>query len=177
MTDRFSRDSSSEIWTHLEALSREGIRQFATTVARDAEFTAPVAGMECMVGTGTAMVRCIYNGAIWLSSVIDSGWLAITPTAGFTGGNSPAVRIKNGAASFRGSMNGAMPANTTTLIGTLPAGTWPPALDGRATVATVDMMTGAIRYLAAYNTGNIYASSTVASTQQIALGALGYLMD
>lgn len=69
MANRFTRDSSAELWTHLEALSREGVRWFATTAARDAEFTAPVAGMSCYVGSAVAMVEYVHDGTTWLAAM------------------------------------------------------------------------------------------------------------
>lgn len=88
MANRFTRDSTAEIWTLLEALSREGVRYFPTVAAREAEFTGPTFGMTCWTGTTAAtLTQWVYNGAKWIR-VWSAGFapLAIAAAAASTPG-------------------------------------------------------------------------------------------
>lgn len=42
-----------------------GVPTFASTAARDAAITSPVAGMRCFVGSGSAMAEYIHDGTTW----------------------------------------------------------------------------------------------------------------
>jgi hypothetical protein len=60
------------------AAPRENMR-FASTTARDAAIPVPVEGMECVTGTGAAMVKWLYFNAAW-ADVTVGAWTAYTPT-------------------------------------------------------------------------------------------------
>lgn len=81
MTARFDRNSSAEIWTHLEALSREGLRHFATTAELDSEFTGPTPGMMCTVGSGANFVEYRYTGVAGVWIAWNTEWVR-TPFTG-----------------------------------------------------------------------------------------------
>jgi len=62
---------------------------FAATAARDAAIPAPVEGMECVTGTGAAMVKWLYFNAAWRHSyaftpVRTSPNAAVGPTSAAT---------------------------------------------------------------------------------------------
>ena len=54
--------------------------RFASTAARDAAIPAPVEGMECVTGTGAAMIKWLYVSAAWLD-IRRTGIAMGTPTA------------------------------------------------------------------------------------------------
>jgi len=64
-----------------------GNMRFASTAARDAAIPSPVEGMECVTGTGAAMVKWLYFNAAWFNITVCP-WTAWTPTiTGLTVGN------------------------------------------------------------------------------------------
>lgn len=185
MPSRFTRDTGADLWTYLEALSREGVRCFPDTAARDAEFTAPVAGMRCYVGARTVgppatdtLWEYYHDGTGW--QVLMSPWQAITVNAGggFAGSNSPSVRMMGGLVTFKGTIGGAMASTTTTYtLGTVPAGFRPPSLDGRSVKAGSDVSSGAgFPFMCVAVDGSILVrTAVVTGTPQASLGGLsGY---
>jgi len=59
------------------AATRSNMR-FASTAARDAAIPAPLAGMECVTGTGAALVKWLYFNAAWLDITVGP-WKTYTP--------------------------------------------------------------------------------------------------
>ena len=157
--------------------------QFATTGDRDAAI--PLAdrtvGMVAVVDTGTAMAVTVWNGSAWIGSAwephwADTGWVAPTLAAGFTGGDF-GYRLRGGVVYFRGSVTrtaGNFPAsNTSILLNPLPAEVRP-AQESRFPLTTLASSTarGAECIVSAAGTINVY--STGAGTNTVRFNPVVY---
>jgi len=97
--------------------------RFASTTARDATIPSPVEGMECVTGTGAAMIKWLYFNAAWrlLSALNDTGWITATLLTGWTAvaGNLPVYRRMNGITYMAGT---ATSTGASAAAFTLPVG-------------------------------------------------------
>ena len=157
--------------------------QFATTGDRDAAIplAARKVGMVAVVDTGTAMAVTVWNGSAWIGSAwephwADTGWVAPTLAAGFTGGDF-GYRLRGGVVYFRGSVTrtaGNFPAsNTSILLNPLPAEVRP-AQESRFPLTTLASSTarGAECIVSAAGTINVY--STGAGTNTVRFNPVVY---
>lgn len=141
--------------------------RFASTAARDAAIPSPVAGMECAIGSGASQVKYIYDGTAWRVFYEDTGWLTLTPAAGFTG--PAAMRRKSGVVYLRGTIQGSFTANATTVIATLP-----PAFSPGGTVGVgVGTSAGAAGWGAVASSGTLQVRAPSTGTHNFYVSALG----
>jgi hypothetical protein len=122
---RFSAASSSEIWSHLNALDDQGLKVWATYADLTAEIPAPNAGMQAWVVDTKSEYRCLVAGTWSLWSRARTAW---TPTiTGVTAGLSVAAgssyyTVVNGRAIYETTLNctGALTVSGTLNIEGMP---------------------------------------------------------
>jgi hypothetical protein len=149
--------------------------KFATTTARDGAITSPTTGDTCEIGSGVTWVTYQYSGSTWVSQ--DTGWLAITPQAGWTASGNPAVRVRDGIVTFRGSLSGT-PVSGANGIGTISSEAYPPDQDRTTrTVANGQTVSApALGYIS--TTGDITIVPAALSSSTFYLGCFsGYSVD
>jgi hypothetical protein len=140
-----------------------------------------------VLGGATAPVGAVVSVLAWqgallvlgevATSVHDTGWVTVTPTAPFAHGSVPGqVRRVGKQVFFQGGIGGSITQNTTTIIGNVPAGFRPP--DGARSITSGAATQGtAVYYMNVESNGDIRVRVTPTGTYNIALGALGYLLD
>lgn len=149
--------------------------------------TAPVPILPsdpAYVADKTNAVRYSERSSDWIAALspsgateYDTGWVDVTPTAPFAHGAIPGqVRRVGKQVFFQGGIGGSITQNTTTIIGNVPAGFRPP--DGARSITSGAATQGtAVYYMNVESNGDIRVRVTPTGTYNIALGALGYLVD
>lgn len=102
--------------------------RFATTGARDAVITAPVAGMECYIGSGATAIKQIYHAGSWTKSWEVNATGSLTPASGYTAPVALTWRRINDTLWLTGAVTrtaGGLTGTTFETITTLPAGCRP----------------------------------------------------
>lgn len=104
--------------------------RFATTAARDVAIAVPAEGMECVTGTGAAMVKWLYRNGAWLDWTPRPEGAALTLGTGYTaigGGYAAAMAYKSpgGLVTVQGIVRrtgATITAGASGSIATLPVG-------------------------------------------------------
>ena len=137
--------------------------RFATTAAREAAIPNPVVGMECVTGTGAAMVKWLYFNASWRDVTVDPAWITPTLGNGWVQATAPYQTVRyrktNGMTEIQGMMGG---GTSGTTVFTLPAGYCPLKQENFATynsvgLTTVTVTTGGLVIVTGYSAGGTNA--------------------
>ena len=142
---------------------------FSDATARNAAIPFPTVGIVAVTGSGASMAEYRWDGTAWKGRLLDSGWLDITPGAGFTAvaGAEPKVRVVNGVPRYKGSLRGNITSGVASSIGTVPAGARPADVWETA-VPTIETAGRTLVYAYIADTGVI----TVVPTATIAPGTV-----
>lgn len=142
------------------------VMRFASAAARTAALPNPTAGMLTSIGTGTALVVSVYNGADWQPVWSDSGWVNVV-SAGAQTPNTVQVRKIGKTVVIRGAFNGApisLSSASFTTLGTIPEGfaaPYPMLLPGSYSGASVlqFQIVGGVISVRSYSTASTTSSS------------------
>lgn len=144
---------------------------------------APVQSSPAVAGIGfrrwfTGITEWIAGLTPTGQTAYDTGWVALTPVAGFTLSADATVRRIGNVIYFRGIATGTFAANANATLGTVPSGFRPPGNDGRAVGAGATTGGQSVYYMNSSSAGDLLARVATAGSHTVALGGYsGYTVN